>query len=112
MPRLPLGWAQARAEGYPVMTVEGGQVARRSVSFGLKRERGRDRVEISADGPLAEMRVRLGPYARDTRSVRVVVNGSPRVAAAFVNGDSAWAWVEGPKSAKRLTIVAEARPGK
>jgi hypothetical protein len=107
MPRLPLGWAEARAQGYPVMTLAHGQVVRRSVSFRLKRERGRDRVEIGADGPLAGVRVRLGPYARDTRSVRVVVNGSSSVADAFVSGDSAWAWVDGPKEARRVTIMAE-----
>jgi hypothetical protein len=53
------------------MTVEGDRVVKRAIDFHLRRERGRDEIVIAADGPLAAVRVRLGPYPAGTQEVRV-----------------------------------------
>ena len=107
VPRVPIGWSEARAEGYPVMTLEGDRVVRRSVNFNLRREGGRDRLAIRADGPLAAVRVRLGPYPAATRWVRASVNGRRQNVRAFRSGDSAWAWVEGSSGSRLLVIEVE-----
>jgi len=112
MPRLPRGWSEVRAQGYPVMTLDGARAVQRSVSFRLQREGNRDRLAISADGPLASVRVRLGPYPSGTRRVGVSVNGRRRTAPAFRSGDSAWAWVDGPPGARQLVIRAQPKPGR
>jgi hypothetical protein len=110
-PRLPFGWREARAEGYPVMTADGDRVAKRSVTFRLWRDPDRDRLDMRADGPLASVRLRLGPYPAATRKVMVAVNGRREDLTTFRSGDSAWAWVEGLRAVRQLTIFAEPQAG-
>jgi len=109
VPRLPPGWREAQAEGYPVMTSDGDGVVQRRVAFRFRRDRGRDRLEINADGPLASVRVRLGPYPAATRAVTVAINGRRQRVRTFRSGDSAWAWINGLRGARRFTIVAQPR---
>jgi hypothetical protein len=106
MPRLPNGWSEADAEGYPVMTQADGKLVQRKIAFHLRRERTGDRLEITADGPLAAARVRLGPYAASVRRVRAVVNGAARIVPTFRSGDSAWAWLDAPPAAHLLIRAA------
>ena len=111
VPRLPPGWREARAEAYPVMTSDGDGVAQRDVTFRYRRDASRDRLDITADGPLASIRVRLGPYPATTRRVAVSVNGRRETVNTFRSGDSAWAWVEGLRAVRQLTILAEPQSG-
>ncbi|UCH36187.1 MAG: hypothetical protein JSV65_07490 [Armatimonadota bacterium] len=110
IPRVPQGWTEVRADGYPVMTLDGDNVVRREVGFRFARTTGGDVIEIRSDAPLAGARVRLGPYPPETRRVKVTLNGKAHAVNAFLSGDSSWAWVDAPARVTRLSMLAKPEP--
>ena len=110
MPRLPEGWSLARASGYPVVSAAGGRTVVRKLNLRVSRPTsGQVRLEASFDGPVAALRVRLGPFPAGCRAVRIIRNGRPAAAELCVRGDSTWAWVEAGREVRRVEVSGAAQ---
>ena len=92
IPRLPFSWSGSSVSGYPVLTIDAGnkRVTRRA-SYKLKRIGSSLTLSFQADGPIAAMHVRFGPFA--SPDIRVELNGHAIRVRIVHSGDSDWAWL-------------------
>jgi len=108
IPRLPAGWRSLRVQDYPVMT----QAGKRLVTMTYRRQQGAYRLWLRADGPLADIAVRLGPFPAATRQVAARVNGADCRLPACGQGDAAWAWLRGLRGGQVEIAAAPLPPAR
>jgi hypothetical protein len=53
------------------------------------------RFEFHLAQPVPNIAIRLGPFPRDTSTLRLRVDSQRHEAQSFVSGDSCWVWVRG-----------------
>jgi hypothetical protein len=90
MPRMLSGWTEVSTEGYPVLTMDGARTAHRKLSYTLRRTGEGYTLRWQADGPMAKLSVRMGPFRREVSKGRI--DGRDVKAEAVRSGDSWWAW--------------------
>lgn len=91
LPRMPYGWSEMGASDYPALVERDGKRELARVDYDLRRTGERVTLQISADRPLGEVAVRLGPFEKQPRPTDVAVNGArPREPKIEMSGDSWW----------------------
>jgi hypothetical protein len=97
MPRLPYGWTEIAVDKYPALVERGGKTETAHVHFDLRREAGSMSLEVSADRPLGDVAMRLGPFEKQPQAADVMVNGKhPAVPEIARSGDSWWVSFKAP----------------
>jgi len=110
MPRLPLDWRELVVEGYPVMAQAGEGVVCRSVTLQWWRHKESEyKITLAADGPLPALRIRLGPFDKEVRTVEASTREEQErrwTLTPFRSGDSMWAWLELPAGTEKIALRA------
>ncbi len=111
MPRLPTGWSGMEVNDWPARTASGGASELVKISYQLQRADADKQLELNltADRPPDQSRVRLGPFPATTRTLRVTINGKRVNATLAMGGDSRWAWVDWPTGLTHVKIMAIAK---
>ena len=100
MPRMPYGWSEIAVKKYPVLIEREGKTETAHLQYDLRRGAGSMSLEISADRPLGEVAMRLGPFEKEPRASDVVANGKhPADATIARSGDSWWVSFKAPVGA-------------
>jgi hypothetical protein len=94
MPRIPLGWTGVEVKGWPVRISSDQKSVQSNISYKMTRYEKANKIYLNlrADRVLDLCRVRLGPFAPNTDSVTVTINGKSTTDKPFMVGDSKWVW--------------------
>ena len=65
-------------------------------------------INLSADKPIDNLAIRLGPFPISAKSVAVENNGKSEDATLFESGDSKWAWIRIGKMNESCHIRSQA----
>ena len=91
-PRMPYDWNKIAVEQYPVLIEQSGKMELTHMSYQLVRSGRKMKLDISSDGDLGVVAMRLGPFEKLPNSFSVIVNGiHPANVTAEYSGDSWWA---------------------
>ena len=91
-PRMPYGWNQITVDKYPVLTKRSGKEEPALIRYNLRRSGDQMKFDISSNGELGTVTVRLGPFEGRPSTSKIRVNGGrPSKAVIEQSGDSWWA---------------------
>jgi len=111
MPRLPVGWTGVSVRNWPVrvLSIEKSQMA--MLSMELTRDKNCKRCDfyISADKPIDDLAIRLGPYPISATDLTVEMNSVHAEARLFESGDSKWTWIRIGKLNQSCRIRSQLR---
>jgi hypothetical protein len=110
MPRLPIGWTGISVRNWPVRVISLGRSEMAMLSMKLTRDKDSKRCDLylSADMPIDNVAIRLGPFPISTNRLTVENNSEHADAELFESGDSRWTWIGVGKMNKSCRIRSQA----
>jgi hypothetical protein len=90
-PRMPYDWSEMAVSRYPVLYEHAGKLETASLTYKLARTAKEMKLEISADKPIGQVSMRLGPFEKPEDS-KVSINGKSLVDALNERSGDSW-WV-------------------
>jgi hypothetical protein len=111
VPRLPWKWNRLTVNDWPVRARDAnGRPRWTRLSFEFERNRERAHLRVRSTDDVSGLQVRLGPFAKETSTINVTVDGHDVSARPEIAGDAAWAWARVDSHPTGVTVQALARP--